>query len=45
MVPKFNELKGIMASTSEWSTLHEKKDDYLLIDTKKSVRGLTICRG
>jgi hypothetical protein len=45
MVPKFNELKGIMASTSDWNTLHEKKEEYLLIDTKKSVRGLTICRG
>jgi hypothetical protein len=34
-----------MASTSDWNTLHEKKEEYLLIDTKKSVRGLTICRG
>jgi len=45
MVPKFNELKGIMSSTTDWSVLFEKKQEYLLIDTKKSVRGFTICRG
>jgi hypothetical protein len=45
MVPKIQELKNIMKSTNDWSLLVDKKDEQLLIETKKSVRGLTICRG
>ena len=47
MVPKINELKNIMKSTTDWSVILEKKDkgEELLVQTKKSVRGLTICRG
>lgn len=45
MVPKIQELKNIMKSNNDWSLLVDKKDEELLIETKKSVRGLTICRG
>lgn len=44
MIPYFNELKEIMASSQDWNILLEKKQE-LIIDTKKSIRGLTICRG
>ena len=44
MVPKINELKNIMNSNSDWSVLVEYQADKLKIETKKSVRGFTICR-
>ena len=46
MVPKMQELKSIMKSTAgDWKLIVDKKEQDLLIETKKSVRGLTICRG
>ena len=44
MVPKINELKNIMKSQKDWQLLVEMKEEKVLIQTKKSVRGLTICR-
>ena len=45
MVPKINELKNIVKSQNDWQLLVDIKEDKVLIQTKKSVRGLTICRG
>jgi len=45
MVPKFAELKNILKSSGDWTLLVDKKEEKLLIETKKSVRGLTMCRG
>lgn len=45
MVPKIAELKNIVASRDGWNLLVDMKQDNLKIELKKSVRGLTICRG
>ena len=45
MVPRMAELKNIMNSKDGWSLLVDSKEEQVLIETKKSVRGLTICRG
>lgn len=45
MVPKIQELKNIRDSRDGWNLLVDMKKDNLKIEIKKSVRGLTICRG
>ena len=45
MVPKVAELKNIISSRDGWNLLVDMKQDNLKIELKKSVRGLTICRG
>jgi len=45
MVPKVQEMKGIIASdSSNWTLLVESKSDGVKIETKKSIRQLTLMR-
>jgi hypothetical protein len=44
MVPKIEEFKGVIASKQGWEVLNDDKKAGVLIDIKKSVRGLYILR-
>jgi hypothetical protein len=44
MVPKINELKGVGESANLWDLLVDSKKDEVIIETKKSIRGLLIMR-
>ena len=44
MVPKINEIKGIMNSASGWDLLVDSKNDQVKIETKRSIRGNNLMR-
>jgi hypothetical protein len=44
MVPKIDEFKGVVASKQGWDVLTDDKKAEVLIEIKKSVRGLYILR-
>lgn len=44
MVPKIQELKGIFDSDQGWTLLVDNQENGILIETKKSVRGLQLMR-
>ena len=44
MVPKINEIKGIMNSASGWDLLVDSTNDKVKIETKRSIRGNNLMR-